>query len=101
MINKLTSKAEKLAKETAFSLGANIRSARVNRILTQQEVASACNLGIGTYTKIEKGELTVSVGAYIAVLIYLGIAAQLKYVGSAADDQNRSTRKTRSRKIKR
>ena len=54
-------------------MGENIRLARLRRDLTTTQVAERAGIGRNAVGKIEKGDEGVSIGAYLRVLIVLGM----------------------------
>ncbi len=54
-------------------MGENIRLARLRRDLTTTQVAERAGIGRNAVGKIEKGDEGVSPGAYLRVLIVLGL----------------------------
>lgn len=65
-------------------LGENIRLARLRRDLSVAQVAERAGIGRNAVMKIEKGDAGVSIGAYLRVLIVLGLEQDLFRV--AEDD---------------
>lgn len=65
-------------------LGENIRLARKRRKLTTVQVAERANINRSTLYQIEKGNPSVSMGAYFNVLRVLGL--QDDFLNLAADD---------------
>jgi len=66
-------------------LGENIKLARKRRKLTTIQVAERANINRSTLYKIEKGDSSVSMGAYFNVLRVFGL--QDDFLKIAADDQ--------------
>lgn len=64
----------------------NISQARKARNLSQEEVAKACNLGVGTYSAVEKGSVAPGIKAYIKVLDYFGTTTSLFFLGAPQFD---------------
>jgi transcriptional regulator with XRE-family HTH domain len=64
--------------------GDNLRLARKRRRLTMQMVADRAGISRVTLAKIERGDYTVTLGAYASVLFVLGLEQQLDALG--ADD---------------
>ncbi len=67
------------------SLGENIRLARLRRNLSSSMLAERAGMSRMTLNSIEKGEPTVSLGAYGNVLFSLGLEEDLSWV--ARDDE--------------
>ncbi len=66
-------------------LGENIRLARKRRKLTTIQVAERADINRSTLTEIEKGNPSVSMGAYFNTLRVLGL--QDDFLKLAADDE--------------
>jgi len=66
-------------------LGENIKLACKRRGYTQSIIAERTGLSRLTVRKIQKGDSTVSIGHYVAVLSVLGLAEDLSKV--ASDDE--------------
>ena len=66
-------------------LGKDISVARKKRRISTVSMAERAFVSRSTYAKIEKGDPTVSIGAYVTVLAILGIA---EGVGQLADRSN-------------
>jgi transcriptional regulator with XRE-family HTH domain len=69
-------------------LGADIGVARRKRGLTMQMVAERTGVAKSTYVRIEKGDPSVSMGAYAMTLFVLGLGSPLgDLVDASRDDQ--------------
>lgn len=66
-------------------LGENIRTARLRRKISAALLAERAGLSRPTLRRVERGDATVSMGAYASVLHSLGLVTDLAQV--AADDQ--------------
>lgn len=64
-------------------LGGDIRLARLRRSLTAEQVAERAGISRLTLMRIEAGTPSVSIGAYLQVLVILGLEAGL---GAAASN---------------
>lgn len=64
-------------------LGGDIRLARLRRSLTAEQVAERAGISRLTLMRIEAGRPSVSIGAYLQVLVILGLEAGL---GAAASN---------------
>jgi transcriptional regulator with XRE-family HTH domain len=65
------------------NFGADIKLARLRRSLTADQVAERAGISRLTLLRVEAGTPTVSVGAYLQVLVVLGLETGL---GTAASD---------------
>lgn len=71
-------------KRILTELGENIRLARLRRKLSAEQVAERANISRPTLLSIEKGSESTSIGAYLQVLVVLGLEKDLLKV--AQDD---------------
>ena len=67
-------------------LGRDIGDARKRRRITMELMAERAGISRVTLTKIEKGEATVSMGAYASVLFALGLVDNLQNLADAGLD---------------
>jgi transcriptional regulator with XRE-family HTH domain len=78
--------------ETALrTLGANIRTARVRRGLSAQELGRKIGVGRDTVAEAEKGKPSTSVAVYAGLLWALGLIDQLTAVADPAADAEGQT----------
>ena len=83
-------KTIKLTPETELvieKMGIRIQKARLRRNILADMLAEQARISKGTLSAIEKGESTVSIGAYVAVLNALGMLQDLELV--AVDKEGR------------
>ena len=73
---KLTSEAEIVIKK----MGIRIQKARLRRNILADVLAEQARISKGTLSAIEKGEPTVSIGAYATALNVLGMVNDLELV---------------------
>ena len=73
---KLTPEAELVIEK----MGIRIQKARLRRNILAEVLAEQAGISKGTLTAVEKGESTVSIGAYVAVLNALGMVQDLEVV---------------------
>jgi hypothetical protein len=67
-------------------LGQDISDARRRRRISTLLMAERAGLSRATLSKIEKGDATVSLGGYAAVLFVLGLTSRLQDMADAAHD---------------
>ena len=68
-------------------MGVRIKKARLRRNILAEVLAEQAGISKGTLTEVEKGESTVSIGAYVAVLNALGMVQDLELI--AVDREGR------------
>lgn len=74
------------AKKALKKLGKDMADARKRRRITMELLAERAGISRITLGKIEKGESTVSMGAYASVLFALGLADKLQSLADASID---------------
>lgn len=72
------------AQKAVSILGENIKLARLRRKYSTQQVSERANISRPTLLSIEKGNPNVSIGAYVKVLMVLGLEKDITAV--AKDD---------------
>ena len=72
------------AQKVVSTLGENIKLARLRRKYSTQQVSERANISRPTLLSIEKGNPNVSIGAYVKVLMVLGLEKDINKV--AKDD---------------
>ena len=72
-------------KRILAEVGENIKLARLRRRLSAEQVAERANIARTTLHSIEKGAETVSIGAYLSVMLILGLEKDFLHL--AKDDQ--------------
>ena len=77
----LTANADCRLKE----FGTRIKRARLRRNMTVESISEKAGIGENTFYAIERGASTVSIGAYVAVLVVLGIDSDIDKI---ATDEN-------------
>ena len=85
MKSQATSTLPRAARQTLAKLGEDIAVARKKRRISTVSMAERAFLSRSTYNKIEKGDPTVSIGAYVTVLAILGL---VDGIGQLADRSN-------------
>ncbi len=66
-------------------MGARIKAARLRRNIKAEVVADQAGISETTYYAIEKGMHTVSIGAYMAVLVALGLGNDVELIAVDED----------------
>ncbi len=74
------------ARKALVKLGADITVARKKRRISTVSMAERAFLSRSTLARIEKGDPTVSMGAYLSVLAILGLAKNLGQVADRTHD---------------
>ena len=75
-----------IARKALKKLGADITVARKKRRISTVSMAERAFLSRGTLARIEKGDPTVSMGAYLSVLAILGLASKLGEIADRVHD---------------
>ncbi|MCY4225902.1 MAG: helix-turn-helix domain-containing protein [Bacteroidetes bacterium] len=75
-----------VARKALKKLGADIRVARKKRRISTVSMAERAFLSRSTLSRIEKGDPTVSMGAYLSVLAILGLASQVGVIADRTHD---------------
>jgi transcriptional regulator with XRE-family HTH domain len=102
-MTKTTILASPTAKRILTKIGNNIKLARLRRNFSQDIVAKRAFISRSTLVSIEKGDPNVKFGAYVHVLISLGLTDELKNIatddvlGRRLQDLGLSVRKKSSR----
>ncbi len=73
------------AQKAISTLGENIKLARLRRRYSTQQVSERANISRPTLLSIEKGNPNVSIGAYVKVLMVLGLEKDI--INVAKDDE--------------
>ena len=68
-------------------MGLRIKKARLRRNIRAEELAEQAGISKGTLTSIEKGTVSVSIGAYASVLYVLGMEKDLELI--AKDEEGK------------
>jgi len=69
------------------SLGANLRTARLRRNQTIEQVAARLGVGRHVVADAERGKLTTGIGVYAGLLWVFGLTAQLERVADPDGDE--------------
>ena len=78
----------KNTEQVLVKMGKQIKRARLRRNVKAEILAEQVGISKSTLSAIEKGTATVSIGAYAAVLFYLGLEKDLECV--AMDEEGKS-----------
>lgn len=74
--------------ETALkTLGANLRTARLRRGLSAQELANKIGVGRDTVSDAERGKPSTAIAVYLAMLWALGLIDQMAPIADPAEDK--------------
>lgn len=74
-------------EKSLVKLGQDIRDARLRRRIPTAIMAQRTSMSRTTLSKIEKGDSTVSMGAFAAVLFVLGMLERLKDIADLRYDK--------------
>jgi transcriptional regulator with XRE-family HTH domain len=96
-ISKISEASPAAVEEALNRLGRNIRTARLRRRLTRQDLAGRIGISRQVLAQIEKGKPTTAVAAYLGALWALGLLNQLKDVADPdRDEEGKILERTRS-----
>ena len=98
--NKLVQSPPFAVEDALNKLGTNLKTARLRRNLTIQQVAQKIGTGSRAISDAEKGKLTTSIGIYAALLWAYDLLEQFNEVANPAKDeegQNLALSKERER----
>jgi len=73
------------AQRTLTQLGENIKTARLRRKISMEQIAERAGVSRATIWAVEKGAPSVAMGIYIQILFVLGLDKDMLQV--AADDE--------------
>jgi len=90
-ISKISKASPAAVEEALIRLGQNIRTARLRRRLSRNELAERIGISRQVLAQIEKGKPTTAVAAYLGALWALGLLNQLKYVADPDHDEEGKT----------
>jgi len=90
-INKLIKAPPFAVENTLKQLGINLRTARLRRNLTIQQVAEKIGTGSRAVSDAEKGKISTGVGVYAALLWAYDLLDQLDNVAEPTKDQEGQT----------
>ena len=86
MINDLLTAPPYAVESTLKQLGANLRTARLRRKLTIEEVAARIGTGYRAVANAEKGHPTTGIAVYIALLWVYNLLPQMHAVADPSND---------------
>lgn len=86
-ISKISEALPSAVEEALIRLGSNIRTARLRRRLTREDLARRIGISRQVLAQIEKGKPTTAVAAYLGALWALGLLNQLKDVADPDRDE--------------
>jgi len=90
-ISKISEAPPAAVEEALVRLGRNIRTARLRRKLTREELAGRIGVSRKVLAQIEEGKLTTAVAAYLGALWALGLLNQLRNVADPDRDEEGKT----------
>jgi transcriptional regulator with XRE-family HTH domain len=85
--NQLLQAPPYLVEQALTRLGENLRTARIRRNFTIDEVAQKIGTGRRAVMDAEKGKASTGVGVYIALLWVYGLLSQLNEVANPVHDE--------------
>ena len=98
-ISKISEAPPAAVEEALVRLGRNIRTARLRRKLTREELAGRIGVSRKVLAQIEKGKPTTAVAAYLGALWALGLLNQLRNVADPdRDEEGKTLERVRSPK---
>jgi len=74
------------AKRIMHKVGSDMRDARLRRRLSMELIAERAGISRITLRKVENGDTSVSLGAFVSVLFALGMIDRLKEIADASHD---------------
>ena len=97
--SKISEAPPAAVEEALIRLGRNIRTARLRRRLTRQDLAGRIGISRQVLAQIEKGKPTTAIAAYLGALWALGLLNQLKDVADPdRDEEGKTLERARSPK---
>lgn len=87
MVDIMTAALSLSARRALRQLGSDISLARRRRRISTTSMAERADISRATLSKIEKGDQSVSIGAYVSVLMILGFEGRLGGLASAEEDE--------------
>ena len=98
-ISKISKAPPAAVEEALIRLGRNLRTARLRRKLTREDLARRIVISRQVLAQIEKGKPTTAVAAYLGTLWALGLLNQLRVVADPdRDEEGKTLERARSPK---
>jgi len=98
-ISKISEAPPAAVEEALVRLGRNIRTARLRRRLTREDLAGRIGISRQVLAQIEKGKPTTAIAAYLGALWALGLLNQLRDVADPdRDEEGKTLERVRSPK---
>jgi len=85
-VSKISEAPPAAVEKALIRLGRNIRTARLRRRLTREDLAGRIGVSRQVLAQIEKGKPTTAVAAYLGALWALGLLKQLRDVADPDRD---------------
>jgi transcriptional regulator with XRE-family HTH domain len=85
-VSKISEAPPAAVEEALIRLGRNIRTARLRRRLTREDLAGRIGVSRQVLAQIEKGKPTTAVATYLGALWALGLLKQLRDVADPDRD---------------
>jgi transcriptional regulator with XRE-family HTH domain len=98
-ISKISEAPPAAVEEALIRLGRNIRTARLRRKLTREELAERIGVSRKVLAQIEEGKPTTAIAAYIGALWALGLLDAMRDVANPdRDEEGKTLERARSPK---
>ncbi|MEJ2169281.1 MAG: helix-turn-helix domain-containing protein [Desulfobacterales bacterium] len=86
-VSKISKALPAAVEEALIRLGRNIRTARLRRRLTRQDLSGRIGISRQVLAQIEKGKPTTAIAAYLGALWVLGLLNHLRDVADPDRDE--------------
>jgi transcriptional regulator with XRE-family HTH domain len=98
-VSKISKSPPAAVEEALLRLGHNIRTARLRRKLTREELAERIGVSRKVLAQIEQGKPTTAVAAYLGALWALGLLDAMRDVANPdRDEEGKTLERARSPK---
>jgi len=98
-VSKISKSPPAAVEDTLNRLGSNIRTARLRRKLSREELAERVGISRYVLADIEKGKPTTAIAAYLGALWVLGLIQDMREVADPdRDEEGRILERARSPK---